>query len=161
MRTLYISRHAEAEHTFETDFARRLTSYGEEEAHWLGQYLAKHHVEPDIILASSAARALATSKIIMQQIHFTQDKLLVIPELYNAELETLLQYIHTLGNDFISPLIVGHNPGLSDLVHYLSDADVGNLPTCGVCGLDFDIDSWNEVYQGLGHLSLMGYPDSI
>ena len=158
MRTLYISRHAEAEHSFDTDFSRCLTSCGKEEAGWLGKYLLKHDIIIDAVLSSPAQRALNTAKIIIQQVHLPSEKLLSFPELYHADLLTLLQFIRSLDNQHQHLLLVAHNPGLSDLVHYLIDTDVGHLPTCGFCGLDLDIDSWSQLERGIGKLRLISYP---
>ncbi|CAM4444169.1 MAG: hypothetical protein LEGION0398_MBIBDBAK_00628 [Legionellaceae bacterium] len=161
MKTLYISRHAEAEPDLNTDFSRCLTMEGEQEADWLGKYLLKHDVKIDIVLSSSAKRALSTANIVIQQAQLPPENLIIIPELYNAKLETLLEMIRTLDNKYTHPLLVAHNPGLSNLAHYLIDADVGHLPTCGFCGFNLTIESWDELQKGIGQLMLMSYPGAL
>lgn len=158
MRTLYISRHAEAEHHFDTDFSRCLTTCGEQEADWLGKYLLKQDVNIDIVLSSPAQRALSTAQIIIQQALLPAERLLIIPELYNAALPTLLTAIQALDDHYHNPMLVAHNPGLSELVYYLCDTDVGQLPTCGFCALHLNIDRWDELQRGSGKLRLMSYP---
>lgn len=158
MRTLYISRHAEAEYHFDADFSRCLTSYGEQEADWLGKYLFKHDINIDVVLSSPAQRALSTANIIVQQAHLPSEKLHTIPELYNADLSSLLQFLRLLDDQYQYPMLVAHNPGLSELVHYLCDTDIGHLPTCGFCGLDLNINHWDELQRGVAQLRLISYP---
>lgn len=158
MRTLYISRHGDAEYSYNTDIARCLTSDGEQEAAWLGDFLLKQQAAVDIVFTSPAQRALTTSQIVINKLGLPAEKLEVIPKLYNASLPGLLEFIRSQGQRYPHILLVAHNPGLSDLVNYLSDEDIGSLPTCGICGIELDLDNWDALQQGSGKLRLISYP---
>ena len=41
--------------------------------------------------------------------------------------------------------MVGHNPGLTQLAQALAADNTISLKPCDVCGLEFDLESWNEV----------------
>ena len=55
----------------------------------------------------------------------------------------------------------GHNPGLTDLVNYLSDANIYNMPTCSVVMIEFPFENWNEVSADTGKVVLFDYPKSL
>ena len=72
MKTLYIVRHAKAQEAQPglADFDRKLTHRGEDQAEQVSKILHKHSAKIDVILASPAARALATAQIIAHGIHY-------------------------------------------------------------------------------------------
>lgn len=158
MRTLFICRHAEAETHYDQDFSRCLTVNGKKEAAWLGEYLLKHQINIDSIINSPAQRAITTSEIIAQKLSISPDNCFTIPDIYSADILTLLNIIRSISERYYHPLVIGHNPALSSLIEYLTDTDIGHLPTCGICGLDFDIDSWQHVSRGNGQLRLISCP---
>ena len=46
-------------------------------------------------------------------------------------------------------MIFGHNPGLSECAHQLTnDAALGELPTCAVYTMEFEIAKWSEAWFG-------------
>jgi len=54
--------------------------------------------------------------------------------------------------------IVGHNPGLTDLVHFLLYDFDYELPTCAIVGVDLDIEKWSDIKSGTGILRFFEYP---
>ena len=40
-------------------------------------------------------------------------------------------------------MVVGHNPGLTELANHLIPRVVTNLPTCGLVSVTIDTDTWN------------------
>ncbi len=62
-------------------------------------------------------------------------------------------------NDFIA--LFGHNPGLTELVINLSNADIYNLPTCGMVLLDFPYDDWSMVTEGSGEKVFFDFPKNV
>ena len=57
-----------------------------------------------------------------------------------------------------SVFLFGHNPTLTDLSNYLTDEYIDNIPTCGIAEIHFDVNSWEEIYQGNGYLASLDYP---
>jgi len=64
--TLYLLRHAEAEVLAASDYARRLTPKGEDQAERTGKFCRKHGIVPEVILTSPVTRALQTAKIVQK-----------------------------------------------------------------------------------------------
>lgn len=156
MRTLYLIRHAEAESLTNSDFNRCLTSYGEEEAVWTGDLL-KQNQDIDVVISSPAQRALSTTNIIIKQLAL-EVKPVFLPQIYEADLATLLEVVSLIADTYQHPLLIAHNPGITELASYLSNEDISNLPTCGICMLEFNIESWRDIYQGVAQVKLCSYP---
>ncbi len=58
-------------------------------------------------------------------------------------------------------MLVGHNPGLTDLVEQLAQAGILNIPTCGIVLLGFSVDRWQDVSDAAGEMLLFDYPKNI
>jgi phosphohistidine phosphatase SixA len=58
--------------------------------------------------------------------------------LFHASVENLLEILATQDVGFNSILIVGHNPGLTDLANFLVPGLTDNIPTCGFVSVVVD-----------------------
>ena len=146
MKRLFLVRHAKSswDDASLPDKERPLNERGEREAPKMGKRLAKRDVKPDLILSSSAKRALATTEIIAEKLDYERDKIVVDDRLYGASARDLLQIIHKLPQDVKSVMLVGHNPELTDLAHRLAPKII-DMPTCAVAELTFDTKSWPSI----------------
>ena len=79
---------------------------------------------PDVIFSSTATRALDTAKIICDSLNLSRTKVSPIEHLYLADLNELLKTVQDVDYAAKRIMIVGHNPGLEDLLKYLIDLDV-------------------------------------
>ena len=121
---LYILRHAKSDWSGPggSDFERGLTGRGRKDARRIGQWLRDHDHSPDRIISSPAARAKETLAAVLSRV---EKRPVVFEEtLYQAGLATLLACIRRYKTDAQSLLLLGHNPGLSDLARYLSGRSV-------------------------------------
>ena len=121
---LYILRHAKSDWSGPggSDFERGLTGRGTKDARRIGQWLRDHDHSPDRIISSPAARAKETLAAVLSRV---EKRPVVFEEtLYQAGLATLLACIRRYKTDAQSLLLLGHNPGLSDLARYLSGRSV-------------------------------------
>ena len=75
--------------------------------------------------------------------------------LYGADLDTLLDLVLHLDDRLGHVVLVGHNPGLSDLAAHLSGRYRESLPTGSFTTLQFSHDSWRDI--GAGDGGLMDY----
>jgi len=57
-----------------------------------------------------------------------------------------------------SAMIVGHNPGVSELAHALTRGFTEELPTCAIVTIDLPADTWAGVKRGSGSLRSYDYP---
>lgn len=120
---LYLLRHAEAQHPPGcADFDRPLSAAGILEAQALAATVAADDslTGKRCILASTAARTQQTAAIFTKENHFPENSLQHIPEIYEASAIDLLKIINNQAEDIEHLIIIGHNPGLSYLIHYIS-----------------------------------------
>ncbi len=160
MKRLYLLRHAKSSWKDPelADYDRPLNKRGKRDAPFMGQRLKKQGVRPDIILSSPAKRARKTARSIAQEIDYPPKQIRWLESLYAAGSESMLRIVMDCDDDCNQVLLVGHNPGLTDLAERLTGTLVDNIPTAGVMAVDFDIDSWAEVKEGAGAVVFFDYP---
>jgi len=95
MKRIYFIRHAEAQSGGKSDFERALSHAGELCAIKLGEKLRSLGLAPDLIITSSAMRALCTAQIIANALGATK-KIASLRELYNASLWDLAKFVRSL-----------------------------------------------------------------
>lgn len=124
-RQLFILRHAKSDWDREVaDFGRPLNARGGRDAANLGKWLHTQAFHTDSILSSPARRAAQTAEALCNGTGIAPNSIQWDERLYLASLETLLKIIHGLPADCHSAMLIGHNPGLEDLLLYLTrDAD--------------------------------------
>ncbi|MDX1628142.1 MAG: histidine phosphatase family protein [Fulvivirga sp.] len=162
-KTLFLLRHARAEEKppEKKDIERELDSIGLQNSTRMGINFQHKAYQFDIIVSSPAARAIKTASLIAEQIKYPTDKIHENPEVYEASVRTLLQVVNRLKDQWNTALLVGHNPAISYLTEYLTREEIGNITTCGVVIIEFEISSWSEVSEGTGDLVLYEYPDLL
>ena len=103
----------------------------------------------DIVLSSTALRAVETIEIIKPSIKDT--KILYKKDLYTFDDQIMLEFISKITDDISSVLIVGHNPAIQETVLRLSDTDQSSnllnrvehkYPTAAFCTLTSTIEKW-------------------
>jgi phosphohistidine phosphatase len=67
--------------------------------------------------------------------------------LYEADAEEILTVIEEQDDWIDHLMLIGHNPGLTNLANYLSRSDLENVPTCGVVNLTYDVERWAEIAE--------------
>ena len=135
MKRLLLMRHAKAVQAADplADIARTLMDRGERDARRVGERLRPHYGKPDLIVASPAARALRTAQLVAATLDYTPSEIALERELYLAEPSMLLETVARQAPTLQTLLLVGHNPGLTELVHELLPAfTVDDLPTAAV-----------------------------
>ncbi|MGQ0847340.1 MAG: SixA phosphatase family protein [Sporichthyaceae bacterium] len=118
-RTLIVLRHAKAERGNTTDHERPLTARGRRDALAAGRWIAEAGFHPDLTVCSTATRAKETWALAAMELG---DGIATTMEraVYDADLDDLLRVVRDVPNDAHTVLLVGHNPGLQDLVLALS-----------------------------------------
>lgn len=160
MKTLYVLRHAKSDWGDSSlkDFDRPLNERGWKAAKAMGKELRKRGIEPDLVLASPAVRAQQTLERIqdgyVDHLNVTDER-----AIYNAELPTLVGLIRKAPDTADRLMIVGHNPGLQELIVELSSVGdlrnevAGGLPTAALAEVRFDVSAWSDVAPGTGNLA--------
>ncbi|MGD9711449.1 MAG: histidine phosphatase family protein [Thermomicrobiales bacterium] len=155
MKTLIIMRHAKAEASNpEGDHSRNLTARGRADAEVAAKSMRDLGVGPNIITSSTAARALQTADIVAAAFdHRPRES--QRPDLYLAEAERLLLSIHSFDDGLDVAVLIGHNPGLLDLINLLlgPEGDRESLPTSAYAIVETEGSRWTEVAPGSVRIS--------
>lgn len=163
MKTLYILRHAKSDWgTGEKDFDRPLNERGRKAAKAMGAELRKRKIEPDLVLSSPATRAKQTLERVQGGYG---DKFSVTEErrIYMANADELLDVIRQAPDHAKRLMIVGHNPGLHELVVELCGerAEIDGFPTGALAEIEFKAKSWREIGWGDGKLKQLLKPRDL
>ena len=168
MKILYVLRHAKSDWGDSSleDFDRPLNARGKKAAKAVGREFRKRKIKPDLVLASPAVRAQQTIERVEDGYGSkfdVEDEL----RIYGSEPETLVDLIRSAPDDVDRLLIVGHNPGLQDLVVKLSrpgellDEATEKFPTAALAEIRFDTKSWNGIAPGQGILECLVRPRGL
>lgn len=138
MHDILLLRHAAAMSASPdgTDSGRPLSQLGEGEARKAGQWLAAQGVRPDRVLCSPARRAVMTARTVLDTLGNPIEATLDA-SIYDAVPGTLISLLDQHA-DAGMVLLIGHNPGLEQLVGLLtqgtSSASRG-MPPAGLAWL--------------------------
>jgi phosphohistidine phosphatase len=160
MKRITLLRHAKSswDNTNLDDFQRPLNKRGERDAPAMGQRLAERNVRPTLIVSSDAVRAISTARVIARTIKFPLGFIQPIHALYLASPAAIIDVLVNEAERYSDVMVVGHNPGLTELVNQISDAQIDNIPTCGAFSVDVDIENWAELTNSRGQLAWHDYP---
>ena len=153
MKTIYVVRHARAhaKGIYLSDAERTLTDAGRQDARQIGKMLRDKNTVPDLILSSTAKRALETAYILADEMHYSRAKIDMRQSLYDIKFEDLLNILSGLDDRYQSVMFVGHNPPMSTMSDYLTQYGVGNLAPGSVFCCEFKVDTWKAIskYGGI------------
>lgn len=151
MKTLLLMRHAKSswDDSSLSDHERPLNERGRSDAPVMGERLAKSRFAPDHISCSTAKRARETAERVAKALDF-QGPVDVRDGIYQATPRELLATIAQAGAGE-RLLLIGHNPGLSELVEQLT-SDNRPMPTAAVAVIELPIDDWSEIMNAKGRL---------
>ena len=160
MKILYLARHAKSSWKYPTlnDFERPLNKRGRKNAPFMGKILKELDIDIGLILSSPAIRASMTARLMAYQLDYPLENIIYNEAIYHAGEDTLLDVIAGIDHLINQAMLVGHNPGLTTLANILGDTPLSNIPTSGVCCLELNILSWNEVRNHRGKLQFFEYP---
>ena len=156
MKKLYILRHAKSDwdEKFRDDFERGLSKRGFNDILLVAKRLKKEKLKIDLIVSSQATRAKITAEIFGAILGYDIDNIIFKKELYLANQEDILKTIQKVDSSIDNLVIVGHNPDFTDLVNYLTNLNLDNLPTSSIVGVKLNINSWKEIKKGKSILYL-------
>ncbi len=159
MKRLTLIRHAQADNPLpdQQDWHRPLTKRGQRDAKEMSRRLKEQQPRPEIILSSPAIRAKQTAEIFAAC--FAKAELVMNEELYLAEPKNLLAAIQQLGDVADHLILVGHNPGISELADQLSkDRRIEGMPTASIVTMEFSITTWQALLPATGINVDFDYP---
>lgn len=151
-KNLSVLRHGEAEYTVlkNGDFDRNLTAQGQSQVKKITEFLQKNEFEIDLVLSSSAKRTKDTTELVCQGTKVASVKFL--KEIYEAQQDDLIRMINGLGKNINHLLIIGHNPGLSDLISRITGEKNLNLQPGMMAIMEIHVEDWSMVGKETGVL---------
>lgn len=138
MQKLLLLRHAKSSWKEEdlADLDRPLNKRGERDAPRVGKLIQEAELNPDLVLCSPARRTRDTLQAML--LHWEDWPAVLYPqELYEATAETIRQVIDAHAEQAETLLVLGHNPGLEELLAELS-GEFKRFPTAALAWLEFD-----------------------
>ena len=149
MKTLLLMRHAKSSWNDErlADHDRPLNRRGLKASKRMGQLLRDKNLVPDLILSSSALRALTTAERLARACAY-EKSIAERRELYLAEPGGYIQALNELGSSPDRVLLMGHNPGLEQLVETLTGKAL-RMPTAAIAQISLPLASWAELELGM------------
>jgi phosphohistidine phosphatase len=161
MKTLLLMRHAKSswDNPAWRDFDRPLNGRGLKAAPLVGRYLRAQGLQPDIIVSSPANRAQHTAQLVKEAARFAAP-IRYEAGIYEASVKDLFNVIYALEETAQTALLVGHNPGFSNLLSSLSGV-YEQMPTAAAACLELNIAAWPEARAGGGRLAWLVKPRQL
>lgn len=147
MKTLFILRHAKSSWKDSTlaDFERPLNRRGQRAAETLGQHFRSEGIVPDLVLCSPAVRARETIEIVSKNAKWRTD-IRYDERIYEATAMRLFEVVSQIENDHKTAMLVGHNPGLEELLQLLT-GKIEQIPTGGLAEIAIKAPKWSAALQ--------------
>jgi phosphohistidine phosphatase len=171
VKTLALFRHAKSEWADPRarDFERPLNGRGEKGALLMGRFIRESGQRFERVVASPAVRVAETielaSKAFSRSFPVEWDR-----RIYLASSATLADVLREMEGDPETVLMVGHNPGLEDLIFDLVPDDGSSplrdevevkFPTAAYAVLELAIEQWSELADGCASLIHLTRPRDL
>jgi len=161
MKTLLLLRHAKSswKDTNARDFDRPLNQRGLKAAPAVGRLIRKRKLQLDLVLSSPAERARQTTQLVLEAAGL-KTELRYDERIYEASSARLFEIVSQIDDEADIVLLVGHNPGLEDLLAALT-GEARSFPTAALAFIALDIEKWNKVRAGGGQLESLAKPKEL
>ncbi len=162
-RYLTILRHAKAKQTSASggDIDRPLAKSGFKQLQRICRPLATVKETPDWIVSSPALRTRQTAEKVAELIGYSRN-FGWNDRIYAAAPYTLLNILQETHDTAHHILLIGHNPGVAQLVSGLCAGTDGRMnvrfPTAGLAHFEVDIARWRQLHWGSCELRFLLAP---
>ena len=158
-KSLLLLRHAKSDWSAGAtdDFSRPLSKRGSKDSPKIGAWMKQHGLVADYVVSSPANRARQTTELVCDAAGIDTSIIKWNPELYLADLETLLDIVRNSPEPVNTVMLVGHNPGMEALLLCLAGNDIQApndgkyLPTATLAQL-LVRGNWHNVRAGTASL---------
>jgi phosphohistidine phosphatase len=148
MKTLLVLRHAKSswKEAGLDDHERSLNKRGRRDAPRMGKLVREHGLTPDVIISSDAVRARLTAEAVAETSRYTGE-IRFEGALYAASPADILAVLRTVGGRTAATvMVVGHNPGMEELVARLT-GEQPELPTAALAQIVLPIERWGDLEE--------------
>jgi phosphohistidine phosphatase len=145
VKTLLVLRHAKSSWNEGglADHDRPLNSRGKADAPRMGRLLRREGLTPELILSSTAERAVTTAELAAQASGY-ENEIRTTRNLYHAGPEAYLELLATLPDEYGRVMVVGHNPGMEELLDHLTGTGEF-MPTAALAHVELPLERWAEL----------------
>jgi phosphohistidine phosphatase len=156
MKTVLLLRHAKSEHPDPpvADHDRGLAERGERAAKEIGRFLAVAGLVPDLVLTSSARRAVDTARLVLEagemDVPVEESASLYLPD--PADVVAAIRGVSERAGRL---LVVGHEPAWSQAAALLAGGGNLRFPTGCLACIDLRVQRWEMTRPGCGELTWM------
>ena len=161
MKTLLLLRHAKAENAQpgSSDISRSLNERGKKEAQAIGTFIRKQNLAVELVLCSPAVRARETAELVLAAAEIKAN-LGYDQRIYETGPRQLLEVITEVDVNKSAVLLVGHNPGMEELLTALTGSEEP-MATGTLAKIDFNFDEWSRIADDSGSLELIVSPNEL
>ncbi len=152
-KKLLLVRHAKSDWSQPglKDHERPLNERGRKDASIVANFLNDLVKNPDMIVSSTARRALETAFIMAEVMNFPSADILQSQSLYGTSVAEYLKHLNALDETVKTAMIFGHNPIIEESVSSLCAGNPWHnllrMTTCSVACLSMD-QTWKKSEPG-------------
>lgn len=152
MKILLLLRHAKSswKEPAIADFERPLNDRGRKAAELVGKFIARQNINIDLVISSPAVRARQTIDLVLRaakrspELRFDQ-------RVYEGTPTRLLEITSQIEDDRKCVLLVGHNPGMEELLSLLVGVEQ-HMPTASLAKVVLSSKKWDKILAEKGVL---------
>jgi phosphohistidine phosphatase len=154
MKKLILLRHAKSswDNVSLNDIDRPLSKRGVYSAKLMQSFIQENYQNYSFnVYSSPSLRTKSTCEIVFLK----KIKINYVQHLYTFHFQDLIFWLKKENKDD-AIFIVGHNPAFVDLIKFLtSNKKKIIFPTCALCEIHLNINSWNDIKKNCGEIKLL------
>ena len=145
-KTLFLLRHGKSDWSKagHPDHDRPLNARGKSAVPRVAAWLKAQSQSLDCVISSTAVRAKDTAFLVADELGMKHNVVILDQSLYLAEPETYVQSLTHLSPNPKSVMLVGHNPGISELATRLCSESI-EMPTAALIQIELSISLFSEL----------------
>jgi phosphohistidine phosphatase len=152
-RRLILMRHAKSDWSGGLDdHERPLNGRGRQSAPDVAEQLAGLGWTPELVVSSDSARTTETWALMAPALPHAEVKL--TRRLYLPSVQAIGRVIGGLPDEVVTAMLVGHNPGFSEAVEWLTGEGI-DLKTANAALLETTVEGWEKAVDKRGRWSLV------
>jgi phosphohistidine phosphatase len=161
VKTLFLLRHAKSSWKDQSlpDFERPLNHRGKEAAEAMGRYMKRELIVPELVLSSPAWRARETIERVAKAAKWTPE-IRFDQRIYEAGGLRLLEVVSQIENERKTALLVGHNPGMEELLMLLT-GEAKRVRTGALMKIELRTSKWANAADKRAKLAWMTNPRDL
>lgn len=143
------------------DHERPLITKGRERTERVAEFIHQQGLNPDLIISSHATRSFNTAVILAGIVQYPRHEILVESNVYYGATNDLYNIVLALPNTKDMVIIVGHNPGITQLANEFIQNKLDYLPTSAAVAIRFDAAAWEAIPAAAMNVLFTAYPKTL